>query len=173
RHRDDIAGKSCQQHSAETPAPCQFRRKRSGEDGKRHLRHEHRSIARAVETESIGAGEDRAGGGKRHPSQALHDGAAVDHADLSATRHRRSGRVIDCHRNRCSRWSPTRIALAIAVSDGFTAPMLTKKLVSTTYKLSSPCALQFTSSTEVFGSRPNRQGPAWFGRPATGLSAFI
>ncbi len=29
-------------------------------------------------------------------------------------------------------WSPTRIALAIAVSDGFTAPMLGKKLVSTT-----------------------------------------
>jgi hypothetical protein len=34
----------------------------------------------------------------------------------------------------CSRfnmWSPTRIAFAMAVNDGFTAPMLTKKLVST------------------------------------------
>ena len=30
------------------------------------------------------------------------------------------------------RWSPTRTALAIAVSAGFTAPMLGKKLVSTT-----------------------------------------
>jgi hypothetical protein len=29
-------------------------------------------------------------------------------------------------------WSPTRNAFAIAVSDGFTAPMLGKKLVSTT-----------------------------------------
>ena len=33
---------------------------------------------------------------------------------------------------RCNRWSPTRSALAIAVSAGFTAPMLGKKLVSTT-----------------------------------------
>ena len=31
-----------------------------------------------------------------------------------------------------SRWSPTRRALAIAVRAGFTAPMLGKKLVSTT-----------------------------------------
>jgi hypothetical protein len=33
---------------------------------------------------------------------------------------------------RLSMWSPTRRALAIAVSAGFTAPMLGKKLVSTT-----------------------------------------
>ena len=33
---------------------------------------------------------------------------------------------------RSSRWSPTRNALAMAVSAGFTAPMLGKKLVSTT-----------------------------------------
>ena len=31
-----------------------------------------------------------------------------------------------------ARWSPTRSAFAIAVSAGFTAPMLGKKLVSTT-----------------------------------------
>ena len=37
--------------------------------------------------------------------------------------------------------------------------MLGKKLVSTTYKLSSSCALQFTSSTEVLGSVPKRQVP--------------
>jgi hypothetical protein len=30
------------------------------------------------------------------------------------------------------RWSPTRKALAMVVSPGFTAPMLGKKLVSTT-----------------------------------------
>ena len=34
--------------------------------------------------------------------------------------------------SRSSRWSPTRRALAMAVSAGFTAPMLGKKLVSTT-----------------------------------------
>ena len=34
--------------------------------------------------------------------------------------------------SRESRWSPTRRALAIAVRAGFTAPMLGKKLVSTT-----------------------------------------
>jgi hypothetical protein len=38
---------------------------------------------------------------------------------------------------RSTRWSPTRKAFAMAVSDGFTAPMLGKKLVSTTYKLST------------------------------------
>ncbi len=34
--------------------------------------------------------------------------------------------------SRSRRWSPTRSAFAIAVSAGFTAPMLGKKLVSTT-----------------------------------------
>ena len=48
--------------------------------------------------------------------------------------------------------SPTRIAFAMAVSAGFTAPMLGKKLVSTTYRLSSSWALQSTSSTEVAAS---------------------
>jgi hypothetical protein len=65
------------------------------------------------------------------------------------------------HRSLSSRWSPTRSALAIAVNDGFTAPILGKKLVSTTYRLSSSCALQLTSRTEVFRSVPKRQVPAW------------
>src|ERR1039458_2195515 len=66
---------------------------------------------------------------------------------------------------RLSRCSPTRIALAMAVSAGFTAPMLGKKLVSTTYRLSTSCALQLTSSTDVAGSVPKRQGPGpWAGR---------
>ena len=65
--------------------------------------------------------------------------------------------------------SPTRSALAIAVSAGFTAPMLGKKLVSTTYRLSSSWALQLTSSTEVAGSVPNRQVPAWCAQPAIGM----
>ncbi len=36
------------------------------------------------------------------------------------------------YRSRSAMMSPTRSALAIAVSEGFTAPMLGKKLVSTT-----------------------------------------
>jgi len=65
--------------------------------------------------------------------------------------------------------SPTRIALAIAVRAGFTAPMLGKKLVSTTYRLSSSWVLQLTSSTEVAGSVPNRQVPASWAHPARGM----
>ena len=61
--------------------------------------------------------------------------------------------------------SPTRIAFAMAVNAGFTAPMLGKKLVSTTYRLSSSWALQLTSSTDVAGSVPNRQVPAWWAQP--------
>ena len=64
--------------------------------------------------------------------------------------------------------SPTRIALAMAVSAGLTAPMLGKKLVSVTYRLSTSCALQLTSSTEVAGSAPNRHVPAWWATPAIG-----
>ena len=45
----------------------------------------------------------------------------------------------------------------MAVSAGFTAPMLGKKLVSTTYRLSTSCALQLTSRTELAGSVPKRQ----------------
>ena len=67
--------------------------------------------------------------------------------------------------SRSRRWSPTRSALAIAVRAGFTAPMLGKKLVSTTYRLSSSWALQFTSRTEVDGSVPNRTVPAWWAQP--------
>src|SRR6185312_6606537 len=73
---------------------------------------------------------------------------------------------------RSSRWSPTRTALAIAVSAGFTAPMLGKKLVSTTYRLSSSWALQLASSTDVCGSDPNRTVPAWWAQPAIGISFF-
>jgi hypothetical protein len=40
--------------------------------------------------------------------------------------------VVDFAPMRSSRWSPTRIAFAIAVSAGLTAPILGKKLVSTT-----------------------------------------
>ena len=59
--------------------------------------------------------------------------AAGDDGDFSFETHAvwllGGGRVY-CMRS--SRWSPTRIAFAIAVSAGFTAPMLGKKLVSTT-----------------------------------------
>ena len=51
--------------------------------------------------------------------------------------------------------------------------MLGKKLVSTTYRLSSSWALQSTSSTEAAGSVPNLQVPAWCAQPATGMSFFM
>ena len=70
---------------------------------------------------------------------------------------------------RSSRCSPTRMAFAIAVRAGFTAPMLGKKLVSTTYRLSSSWALQCSSSTEDAGSLPKRHVPAWCAHPATGM----
>ena len=60
------------------------------------------------------------------------------------------------------------MALAIAVRAGFTAPMLGKKLVSTTYRLSSSWALQLTSRTDVAGSVPKRHGAGLVGDPGDG-----
>ena len=53
---------------------------------------------------------------------------------LSQEMAKRTGKNAEIHAqpSRCSRWSPTRTALAIAVRAGFTALMLGKKLVSTT-----------------------------------------
>src|SRR5439155_11463417 len=61
--------------------------------------------------------------------------------------------------SRSIRWSPIRIAFAIAVSAGFTALADGKKLVSTTYRLSRSCALQSTSSADVSGFVPKRTVP--------------
>src|SRR5262249_33440002 len=63
------------------------------------------------------------------------------------------------HTSRSFRCAPTRSALAMIVSAGLTAAEDGKKLPSTTYRLSTSCALQFTSSAEVFGSRPKRMVP--------------
>src|SRR5204863_8535052 len=71
--------------------------------------------------------------------------------------------------SRSIRWSPTRSAFAIAVSAGLTAVDEGKKLVSTTYRLSTSCALQFTSSADVVGSLPNRTVPHWCATPASGI----
>src|SRR5215831_5305101 len=75
--------------------------------------------------------------------------------------------------SRSAMCSPTRMPLAMAVSPGLTAPMLGKKLVSATYRLSSSCALQLTSSTEVAGSVPNRQVPTWCAQPASGMFTLM
>src|SRR5262249_22478585 len=72
-------------------------------------------------------------------------------------------------RSRSFRCSPTRSAFAMIVSAGFTAADDGKKLPSTTYKLSSSCALQLTSSADVFGSRPKRTVPFWCATPASGI----
>src|SRR6185437_14622734 len=66
--------------------------------------------------------------------------------------------------------SATRSALAIIVSVGFTAPIDGKKLASAMYRLSSSCALQSRSSTELAGSVPKRQVPAWCAVPPIGMS---
>src|SRR6266567_2657104 len=55
------------------------------------------------------------------------------------------------------------------VSAGFTAPLEQKILPSTTYRLSSSCALQLRSSALVFGSFPNRMVPFWCATPASGM----
>ena len=56
-----------------------------------------------------------------------------DHDSMGIRSHRRAQRERPAYApRRSSRWSPTRIAFAIAVSAGLTAPMLGKKLVSTT-----------------------------------------
>jgi NAD(P)-dependent dehydrogenase (short-subunit alcohol dehydrogenase family) len=63
------------------------------------------------------------------------------------------------------------MALAMAVRAGFTAPMLGKKLVSTTYRLSSSWALQLTSSTEVArGSVAEPAGAGLVGHAGHGKS---
>src|SRR5712664_3268311 len=63
--------------------------------------------------------------------------------------------------SRSRRWSPTRSAFAMMVSPGFTAPEDGKKLASTTYRLSTSCALQLRSSADASGSVPNRIVPFW------------
>ena len=51
-----------------------------------------------------------------------------------------------------------RMAFAMIVSDGLTALAETKQEASTTYRLSRSCALQWASSTLVFGSSPMAAG---------------
>ena len=73
----------------------------------------------------------------RQPPDAADAGeAAADDDDVQLPSRSRDMRGLRSRRagapRRSSRWSPTRSALAIAVSAGFTAPMLGKKLVSTT-----------------------------------------
>ena len=70
-------------------------------------------------------------GAEREPRQAAetatHDHDSWGRSSWSAPSERRVYAP-----RRSSRWSPTRSAFAIAVSAGLTAPMLGKKLVSTT-----------------------------------------
>src|SRR5436189_4722969 len=55
------------------------------------------------------------------------------------------------------------------VKQGFTAPLEQKILASTTYRLSSSCALQLRSKALVFGSSPKRTVPFWCATPASGI----
>ena len=77
-------------------------------------------------------------GGQLHqdPPHLVHieDAGRTQLIQLSQETAKWAGKNADIHAqpSRCSRWSPTRTALAIAVRAGFTALMLGKKLVSTT-----------------------------------------
>src|SRR5262249_54937568 len=135
--------------------------------GRDHLGQEHGPVLGVGQAVLGRVSEDRARRGEGDQGDTLDQPGRVNGVDLGLGRHvLRLGQVV----SRPVMCSPTRRALAIAVSAGFTAPMLGKKLVSTTYKLSSSWALQLTSSTEVAGSVPNRQVPAWCAHPATGMS---
>src|SRR5690242_4321028 len=70
-----------------------------------------------------------------YASQLLADDVLQGHRPVRAVRrHPGAGCLVasPAQPSRWSRWSPTRIALAMAVRAGFTALMLGKKLVSTT-----------------------------------------
>lgn len=68
-----------------------------------------------------------------------------------------------------SRMSPTRNALAMIVSEGFTAPLEQKNDPSTKYKLSTSCARQSVFNTLLFGSVPNLHVPFWWPTPSSGI----
>ena len=140
------------------PGPEQRRR-----DRKHHLRQEHRAVLRARQAVARRAREDRACRRERDQGDALDEPGHVDGAGIPLARPRTTTRAAP---RRCS---PTRIAFAIAVSAGFTAPMLGKKLVSTTYRLSSSCALQFVVEHRRRRGRC-RTGtcPTWCATPAIG-----
>src|SRR6185369_3478649 len=148
-HRQQVRDHSCLQDALEGPAAGHVRTEAGSENGENNLGDKHHPITGGAETVALWTREDGTGGRKCNKRQPLDQPCRVDQADLGALWHERAyaKRPVIC--------SPTRIAFAMAVRDGFTAPMLTKKLVSTTYRLSSSCALQFTSSTEVLGSAPN------------------
>ena len=78
---------------------------------------------------ALAPAEDRARRRERDQGDALDQPGRVDGVGLGLGRH------VPCQYQAVSRWpmwSATRRALAMAVSAGFTAPMLGKKLVSTT-----------------------------------------
>src|SRR5207247_1964939 len=121
----------------------------------------------------VGDGErDRAHGSHDRTARCVGDGPRAPHL---LRPERRSGECQgqdrqprELHRKRSRIWSPTRSALAMIVRAGFTAPLEGKKLPSTTYRLSSSCALQLRSSADAFGSSPKRIVPFWCATPASG-----
>ena len=127
-HRHETRRQTGQVHTLRAEAAGQpGTQQRTGDRGD-DLRQEHRAVLAAGEVVLIRIGEDRARRGKRHEDDALDEAGHVDDVGLRAGGHRRT--VGYCRRS--AMWAPTRMALAIAVNAGFTAPMLGKKLVSTT-----------------------------------------
>ena len=124
RHRREVGGEPDEVDPLFTPATCEPTAKQRCRDRHQGLRNEQEAVLSAREAVVLRAREDRARRGKGHERYALQESRGIDADDLAAPWHRQP--------RRCSRWSPTRSALAIAVSAGLTAPMLGKKLVSTT-----------------------------------------
>src|SRR5947208_15611628 len=102
----------------------------------------------------------------RERAEDLHDSTC---AGLPLPPRSAAGSTETCASSRSRMCSPTLTAFAVAVSAGFTALEDGKKLVSTTYRLSTSWALQWTSSTESAGSVPKRAVPHAWAMPASGI----
>ena len=130
-HRHQIGEQAGQEDALEAEPPGQPGAQKRCRDGRHHLGQEHGAVLRARQPVVGGAGEDGAGGGERDEGDALDEPGRVDRSGLGP-RPQRAPAGCRAQANRSVRCSPTRMAFAMAVSAGLTAPMLGKKLVSTT-----------------------------------------
>src|SRR5947208_3092207 len=108
-----------------------------GHDGVRHLAElEHRRVERDRAIHVGHRQRDRAYGGDGRTARGVSDGRCAPQLLRrergNGERQRQDRQVGELHRKRSRMWSPTRSALAMIVSAGFTAPLDGKKLPSTT-----------------------------------------
>ena len=139
RHRRQIGAEAQQEDALFSPPSSESAAEQRGGHRQDGLGREHDAVLAVREAVRVRVGEHGAGRREGDQGQPLQEAGRVDRADLlprlAALPHVRRWpprRSPARHRRRWRRWSPTRSAFAIAVSPGFTAPMLGKKLVSTT-----------------------------------------